>query len=227
MPTTPFEELAHNGHAPALQDGRVPRPLAPCLRGLCAFEMLAAILAKLPEKTGRTLAEWTVLVEAAGPMEKKARVARLKAEHELGTVTAQVIVGKIDGSVDVYEDQEGLVNGQYGGPKAALRPLYETLIAMGRALGEDVTVKPCRTYVTLSRRSQFAVIQPTTRTRIDLGLSLRGVDCDLTPVKNLGGGEAITHRIPVAAAADIRPAVRKWLTKAYTLNAKSAGSRSR
>jgi hypothetical protein len=28
---------AHNGLATARQDGRVPRPLVPCLRGLCAF----------------------------------------------------------------------------------------------------------------------------------------------------------------------------------------------
>jgi len=186
-------------------------------------EMVTAILAKLPAKTGRTLEEWMALVEASGLAEKKARVEWLKAEHGLGTVTAQVIVGKMDGSANVYDDAEGLVNGQYSGPKAGLRPLYETLVAMGRALGEDVTLKPCRTYVTLARRSQFAVIQPTTRTRIDLGLSLRGVECDLTPVKKLGGGEAITHRIPIAEAADITPAVGEWLRKAYALNAKSVG----
>jgi hypothetical protein len=31
------EEYAHNGLASARQDGRVPRPLVPSLRGLCAF----------------------------------------------------------------------------------------------------------------------------------------------------------------------------------------------
>ena len=36
-----IEELAHNGFAPARQDGRVPRPLVPCLRGLCAIEKFA------------------------------------------------------------------------------------------------------------------------------------------------------------------------------------------
>jgi len=188
-------------------------------------EMVTAILAKLPARTGRTLEEWMALVEASGLAEQKARVAWLKAEYGLGTVTAQVIVGKMDGSADVYEDAAGMVNGQYAGPKAALRPLYETLAAMGQELGGDVTLKPCRTYVTLARRSQFAVIQATTRTRIDLGVSLRGIECDLTPAKNLGGGDAITHRIPISAAADITPAVREWLAKAYALNAKSGGSR--
>jgi hypothetical protein len=31
------EELAHNGLASARQEGRVPRPLVPGLRGLCAL----------------------------------------------------------------------------------------------------------------------------------------------------------------------------------------------
>jgi hypothetical protein len=73
------------------------------------------------------------------------------------------------------------------------------------------------------RRSQFAVIQATTQTRIDLGLNLRGIECGLTPAKNLGGGDAITHRIPIAAAADVTPAVREWFAKAYALNAKNGG----
>ena len=31
-----FEEHAYNGLASARPEGRVPRPLVPCLRGLCA-----------------------------------------------------------------------------------------------------------------------------------------------------------------------------------------------
>ncbi len=36
------KEHAHNGLASARQNGRVPRPLVPFLRGLCAFEDLQA-----------------------------------------------------------------------------------------------------------------------------------------------------------------------------------------
>lgn len=186
-------------------------------------EMMAVMLGNLEARTGKTLAEWMAIVEAEGPATRAERIKWLKQAYGLGQNTAMVILGKMDGTADAYEDAAGLVDGQYAGPKAALRPLYETLAAMGQALGADVTLKPCRTYVSLVRRSQFAVIQATTRTRIDLGLSLRGVDCDLTPAKNLGGGDAITHRIPITAAADVTPAVREWFAKAYALNAKSGG----
>lgn len=186
-------------------------------------EMMAVMLGNLEARTGKPLAEWMAIVEAEGPATRAARMAWLKQTYGLGQNTAMLILGKMDGSADAYEDGEGLVNGQYAGPKAALRALYEALAGMGRELGADVALKPCRTYVSLVRRSQFAVIQPTTRTRIDLGLSLRGVECDLTPVKKLGGGDAITHRIAIATAADITPAVREWFAKAYALNVKSAG----
>jgi hypothetical protein len=188
-------------------------------------EMLAVMLGNLEARTGKPLAEWMAIVEAEGPATRAERQKWLKQTYGLGQNTAMLILGKMDGSADAYEDTAGLLDGQYAGPKAALRPLYETLAAMGQALGEDVALKACRTYVTLSRRSQFAVIQATTRTRIDLGVSLRGVACNLTPAKNLGGGDAITHRIPITAAADITPTVREWLAKAYALNAKSGGSR--
>ncbi len=186
-------------------------------------EMMAAMLGNLEARTGKPLAEWMAIVEAEGPAARAERQKWLKQAYGLGQNTAMVILGKMDGSADAYEDATGLVDGQYAGPKAALRPLYETLAAMGQALGADVTLKPCRTYVSLVRRSQFAVIQATTRTRIDLGLNLRGIECGLTPAKNLGGGDAITHRIPIAAAADVTPAVREWFAKAYALNAKSGG----
>lgn len=186
-------------------------------------EMMAAVVANLEARTGKPLAEWMAIVAAEGPATPAARRQWLKRTYGLGQNTAMAILGSLDGSAAAYEDAAGLAEAQYAGPKAGLRPLYETLAALARDLGADVTLKPCRTYVTIARRSQFAVIQATTRTRVDLGLSLRGIACDLAPARNLGGGEAITHRIPLAAAADITPAVREWLRRAYERNGKSDG----
>jgi len=186
-------------------------------------EMMAAVLANLEARTGKPLAEWMALIASGGPATPAARKQWLKQTYGLGQNTAMAILGSLDGSAAAYEDAAGLVEAQYAGLKAGLRPLYETLAAMARDLGADVTLKPCRTYVTIARRSQFAVIQATMRTRLDLGLSLRGIDCDLALARNLGGGEAITHRISITDAADITPAVREWLRQAYELNWKSGG----
>lgn len=160
---------------------------------------------------GQSPGEMMAAVVAEGPATPAARKQWLQQTYGLGQNTAMAILGRLNGSAAAYEDAAGL------------RPLYETLAALARDLGADVRLKPCRTYVTIARRSQFAVIQATTRTRVDLGLSLRGIDCDLAPARNLGGGEVITHRISITESAGITPAVREWLRRAYELNARNGG----
>ena len=76
------------------------------------------------------------------------------------------------------------------------------------------------TIVPLYRNHVFAQIKPTTNTRVDLGLCLRGVK----PTKRLldTGGEAkgdrITHRIPIESVDQIDDEVRKWLKRAYEMD---------
>jgi hypothetical protein len=80
-----------------------------------------------------------------------------------------------------------------------------------------VRVCPCKTIVPFYRANVFAQIKPTTRTRIDFGLSLRGVAA-VARLLATGGeakGDRITHRIAVAAEADIDGFLERWLHEAY------------
>lgn len=182
-------------------------------------EMTQAIIANLKAKTGQDLDAWIALLKADAPVERKARIAWLKSERGVGHVTAQIIALAADGEHLVYEDPQALVDTQYAGPKAALRPIYEALVEQARALGEDVSFKPCATYVPLIRRSQFAVIQPSTRTRVDVGLKLLGVEAAgrLQPSSRVGGG-LITHAIALGSPEDIDDEVLRWLRAAYEAN---------
>ena len=62
----------------------------------------------------------------------------------------------------------------------------------------------------------FAVIQPTTQTRVDLGLALKGTEPTqrLEAVKRLGN-DRITHRIALTAPKQVDAEVRRWLKQAY------------
>ncbi len=96
-------------------------------------------------------------------------------------------------------------------------------MALGKSLGADVKVCPCKTIVPLYRRYVFAQIKPATRTRIDLGLALKGAAGAL-PVRLLDTGAAargdrITHRIPLTSLDDIDEEVERWLKVAYDLDA--------
>ena len=59
----------------------------------------------------------------------------------------------------------------YVGAKAGLRPLHDALLGQIRAIGA-FDIAPKKGYLSLRRRKQFAMIQPSTASRIDVGLIL-------------------------------------------------------
>lgn len=188
--------------------------------------MALKTLAGLKQKTGRSLDEWILLVRQKGPDDEKQRREWLKTKHGLGPNYASWIaeqsVGKgNDGSPDSYlRAADGYVEEMFSGAKAALRPIYEELLKLGRSLGSDVKVCPCQTMVPLDRNHVFAQIKPSTRDRIDLGLALKDtkVPGRLIDTGGFAKKDRITHRIEIGSLNDIDDEVRRWLRKAYDMD---------
>jgi hypothetical protein len=179
-----------------------------------SVQHMAAIASNLPAKTGKRLEDWIRLLEDSGPTSDKERMDWLKSAHGLGRDTAMTIVEFAEGRAN--PDPHALVDAMYAGPKAALRPLYEALLHLALSMGEDATATPCSTYVPLLRKHTFALIKPTTRTRIDLGLALPDVQPNdrLKPAKGLGSAR-ITHVVGVSTLDDLDDDLKGWLRKAY------------
>ena len=189
--------------------------------------MVQAAIAKLPEKTGRSLDQWIALIKKSGPKSETARRDWLKRTHKLGTNYAFWLAERAEGKGDEDGDPdrylaaaERYVEEMFSGSKASLRPMYDGLLKLGFSMGTDVKACPCKTIVPLYRRHVFAQIKPSTRTRIDLGLALG----DTRTSKRLidtGGfekGDRITHRIAIAAPGDIDGEVTRWMKNAYELD---------
>ena len=184
--------------------------------------MEEAWIARMPEKTGKSLEEWVRLLQASGAATEKERREWLKTQHNVGTNYAMLIaqhsVGK--NRLTDYEDGEVLVEAMFAG-KEGLRPIYERLLRLGKSLGKDVKACPCKTIVPLYRNHVFAQLKPATKTRLDLGLALKD-----TPARgrllDTGGrakGDRITHRIAVASLTEIDEELKRWLDKAYEMDA--------
>jgi hypothetical protein len=189
--------------------------------------MVQGLIAGLKAKTGRTLEEWTRLVKKEGPADEKQRREWLKSKHGLGTNYAAWIAGHSvgkgeDGNPEKYlVSADQYVEKMFSGPKAGMLPIYDALLKLGRSLGKDVKVCPCQTMVPLFRNHVFAQIRPAARNRIDLGLALKDTK---TPRRLFDTGgfakkDRITHRIEISSIKEIDDEVRRWLKKAYEMDA--------
>jgi hypothetical protein len=176
----------------------------------------ATMIANLAAKTGRTLDEWVAL--AAGSSLAKAReiIRWLQSEHDLTYGYANLIaLETIARREQPAAGERDLVANQYAGEKQALRPIYEAIVAAVRAFGADVEVSPKKTYVSLRRDRQFAIVQPTTNTRLDLGINLKGVP-PAGRLEAAGSFNAmVSHRVRLDAADAVDGELIAWLRQAY------------
>lgn len=110
-----------------------------------------------------------------------------------------------------------LVAQQYAGPKAAVQPIYAKLASLVQGLGMDVELIPRQTYVSVVRGRQFAAIQPSTRTRVDLGLRLPTgtAESDRLQAGSKAGGGAMTHSVGLSHVDEVDGEVAGWLRAAY------------
>ena len=117
----------------------------------------------------------------------------------------------------VTAEADELIAGQYA-DRPQLRPVFDAVLAALPTVG-PATVQARKTMVSLiTPRRAFAVIQATTRSRVDLGLRLEHERPGgrLLAARDLG---AATVRIPLTRPEDVDAEVLGWLRRAYTENA--------
>lgn len=191
--------------------------------------MVQKWVAELKSKTGRSLEEWLALVKKEGPKDEKARREWLKTKHKLGTNSAWWVSERAAGkggedSPEAYLKMAAQhVEEQYAGAREKLRPIFDELVKLGRSMGDDVRVCPCKTIVPFYREHVFAQIKPTTNSRVDFGFALTHYKGRLPKRLMDTGGlvkkDRITHRIELTSVSEIDAEVKKWLKTAYDLDA--------
>ncbi len=120
-------------------------------------------------------------------------------------------------------EAEELIVGQYR-DRPRLQPVLDAVLTALPVLG-PVTVQARKTCVSLSTpRRVFAIVQPTTKSRVDLGLRLEheGPGGRLLAARDLG---AATVRIPLTRPGDVDADVLGWLRRAYQENAEPPPAR--
>ena len=168
----------------------------------------------LLEKTGKPLEHWIKVVADSKIEKHKAIIDFLKSEHGFTYGYANFIAMKARKADAASHDPEDLLENQYKG-KEILRPIYEELVKQISTFGEDITRTPKKDSVSMIRKKQFALIKPATKTRIDLGLKLKGKPT----TERLGNsgpfGSMCTHRVQITSAEEVDQELIDWLKEAY------------
>ena len=96
-----------------------------------------------------------------------------------------------------------------------MKPIYTAFVRAVKKLGKDVEISPKKAYVSLRRNKQFALIQPSTKTRVDVGLNLKGVR-PAGRLESSGSFNAMcTHRVRLESKKDVDAELMGWLREAY------------
>ena len=184
-------------------------------------EMEAAMVANMKAKTGKTMPQWLKITKATKLAKHGEIVKFLKAEHEMTHGFANLVAhytlraAKGSDAVASTGGRQGLVDRQYSGKKAELRPIYDALIAAVTKFGGDVEVSPKKTYVSLRRSKQFALIQPSTATRIDVGINLKGEETTARMEASGSFNAMVSHRVRVSSKKEVDAELKRWLKQAY------------
>jgi len=170
-------------------------------------------LRNITAQTGRTVGHFAVEVAARGALPHGQIIALLKAEHGLSHGNANLIAHRVrevlaGGPVPA----DDLLEAQYTGARAALRPIHDRLVAFASGLGPDVSVVVQKTGVSLRRRRQFGVVQAPSAARVQLGLNLDATPADPRVVATSG---MCSHRIDLPTLDSVDGDVEGWVRLAY------------
>jgi len=174
----------------------------------------ATQLKNIETRTGKTLAQLNAIVDRSG-LAKHGQVRdMLKKDLGMGHGDANLVATLYVRSKEPAAPAGGdPLDEIYAGPKAALRPIHDKLMAVIGRFG-DFEVAPKKGYVSLRRKKQFAMIGPGAKARVDVGINMKGVAATDRLVALPPGGMC-QYRVSVTDAKEVDAALVGWIRQAY------------
>ena len=167
----------------------------------------------LEERTGKTFAAWINVARKLGTDRHSDIVAYLKREGPMSHGYANMIAHEAR-KPGIFSEEDP-VDALYAGAKVVLRPIHDAIMKTVTTFGRDIEFAPRKTNVSMRRVRQFALVQPSTATRIDIGINLKGVSAAgrLETAGTWNG--MVSHRVRIGALEEFDLEVKAWLKQAY------------
>lgn len=179
-----------------------------------AEKAMATYVANIEKTTGKKLAHWVNIVKKSKLEKHSELVNMLKTDHGITYGYANMIVHSAKGGFEAAKDTDNLLVTQYKG-KENLQAWYDKILKEVQKFGKDIQVSPKKSYVSLVRKKQFALIQPSTKSRLDVGLNIKTFPPSGITENGKSWNAMCTHRIKLEDEKAINKELYSWIKKAY------------
>ena len=180
---------------------------------------VATQLANIEKRTGKSLAALAKIVRASGLAKHGEQVAMLKRELGMGHGDANTLAHHVR-NLDAQAAGKGgpatpddAVAALYTGKKADLKPIHDTLMKGIERFGE-FEIAPKKTYVSLRRQKQFAMIGPATNTQVEVGLNMKGVTPTARLVQLPPKGMC-DYKVRLGSVQEVDAELLGWIRRAF------------
>ena len=172
-------------------------------------------------KTGKTIAQLHAMLAASGLAKTGERRSLLMERFKLGYGDANAVALFIDKPLPDLGDSAHLpvaapgdpLDTIYIGAKAALRPLHEALMKRIETMGAFEQA-PKKSYISLRRKKQFAMLGPATQSSLELGLNAKDLPAE-PRLRSMPPGGMCQYTVRISATAEIDAQLLAWIEAAY------------
>jgi len=174
---------------------------------------LATQLKNIEARTGKTLDQLIAHVRESGLDKHSEIVSMLKSSLGLGHGDANTIAHSAKEAGRTSISPADPLDALYVGPKAALRPVHDSLLTHLHQFGTFETA-PKQKYVSYRRKRQFAMIGPATNTRVEVGLNIKELPSS-PRLEKLPAGQMCNFCVKLTDAAQVDSELVAWIKAAY------------
>ena len=103
--------------------------------------------------------------------------------------------------------------------KEDIAEIFAKAKALFESINGEVEFAYKNTYISLrTPKKQFALLQPSTKTRVDVGINLKGVEPEGNVEAAGSWNTMVSHRVKLTVPAQVDATLGDWLQRAYDAN---------
>jgi phage-related protein len=139
----------------------------------------------------------------------------LKQDFDLGRGHAMALIVTFNAAKQPHRSTDEQIADHFKAKTAIWRKPYNELIEKVRQFGNDISVKPGNSYLSIVRGSKkFAILQFTAN-RMDIGIKRKNTTCTERFEAAGTWNSMVTHRVRITDPRQVDGEVLDWLHRAY------------